>query len=345
MIKIDDHTNTDLDALAVLHYDFLIGTPLVDGINYHATASLIGRIRIQRSIDLAIPDQTRVDFWDYLLNNNFINLKRLIISRPNVLKIIIAEIENICGVGFFSNDIDYERANLTDFGKIVRKVFNYKSYRDDPSCEANCDEFNLIYCPYCNVLETQVITEINGLTGLDEQQALLQLDHFYPQSRHPYFAVSFFNLIPGCSPCNAQLKREKRFDIDTHFNPFHKRLDEYFQFELNNLILNNEADVAIIYSNKQPYTPNTLNDFKVLIRYNNTQKRAVFKMYKAFKNRSLKLRGAVGQIVGLFTIADSKTKILLDNYNVPLNRNEINHVQLGKLKRDIAIQLGIWNIP
>src|SRR5204862_2893 len=127
----------------------------------------------------------------------------------------------------------------------------------------------------------------------------------------------------------------------THFNPFHKRLDEYFQFELNSLILNNETDVTIIYSNRQPYAANSLADFKVLIRYNNAQKRTVFKMYKAFKNRSLKLRGAVGQIVGLFTIAESKTKILLSNYNVPLNRNEINHVQLGKLKRDIAIQLGI----
>jgi hypothetical protein len=70
-----------------------------------------------------------------------------------------------------------------------------------------------------------------------------------------------------------------------------------------------------------------------------------FKMYKAFKHRSPKLRNALGQIVGLFTIADSKTKVLLDNYNVPLNRNEINSVQLGKLKRDIAIQLGILNRP
>jgi hypothetical protein len=68
-------------------------------------------------------------------------------------------------------------------------------------------------------------------------------------------------------------------------------------------------------------------------------------MYKAFKHRSPKLRNALGQIVGLFTIADSKTKVLLDNYNVPLNRNEINSVQLGKLKRDIAIQLGILNRP
>lgn len=345
MIKIDDHTTADLDALAVQHYNYLIGVPLLDGINYHATSSLIGRIRRQRALDVAIPDQTRVDFWDYLLVNNFANLIRVVTSRPAVLKTIITEIENICGVGFFSNDIDYERATLNDFGKIVRTVLNYKSYRDNPECAENCNHFNLLFCPYCNSIEVQVITETNGLTGDAERKALLQLDHFYPQSRHPYFSVSFFNLIPGCMPCNAQIKKEKRFDIDTHFNPFHKRLDEYFEFELSSLVLNKETDVEFILKNKQVYSINAINDFKILIRYNNANKRMAFKMYKAFKHRSLKLRNALGQIVGLFTIADSKTKVLLDNYNVPLNRNEINSVQLGKLKRDIAIQLGILNRP
>jgi hypothetical protein len=269
MIKIDDHTTTDLDALAVQHYNYLIGVPLVDGINYNSTSSLIGRIRRQRALDVAIPDQTRVDFWNYLLDNNFANLIRVVTSRPAVLKTIITEIENICGVGFFSNDIDYERATLNDFGKIVRKVLNYKSYRDDPECEKNCNHFNLLFCPYCNSIEVQVITETNGLTGDAERIALLQLDHFYPQSRHPYFSVSFFNLIPGCSPCNAQIKKEKRFDIDTHFNPFHKRLDEYFEFELSSLVLNKETDVEFILKNKQVHSINAINDFKIFLNIRN----------------------------------------------------------------------------
>lgn len=346
MIKIDDHTAVDLDALAENHYNNLISPLLVNGVDYHATSSLIGRIRVQREIDFAIPNQQRVDFWDYLLDNTFINLKRVITSRPDDLKTIITEIENICGVGFFSNDIDYDRSTLTDFGKVVKTIFNYKSYRDDPECESNCNQFNLAFCPYCNSIETQVITVTTGLTGIPEQQALLQLDHFYPQSRHPYFSLSFFNLIPGCSPCNAQLKREKRFDIDTHFNPFHKRLDEYFQFELKTLILNKDSDVEITYSNKQPYFPYQLVDFKVIERYNNANKRFVFKLFKTFKNHSPKISKSIGQqIKGLFTINESKTKGLLDNYDIPLNRNEINEVRLGKLKRDIAIQLGILINP
>lgn len=347
MIKIDDHTIVDLDALALQHYNYLIGVPLVDGVNYHATASLIGRIRRQRALDAAIPDQTRIDFWDYLLNNNFSNLERVITGRPAILKTIITEVDNICGAGFFSNDIDYDNATLTPFGNIVKDIFNYKLYRSKPECRENCAQFNLSYCPYCNEQVTQVITEVNGLTGEAERLALLQLDHFYPQSRHPYLSVSFFNLIPGCSPCNAQLKLEKKFDTDSHFNPFEKRLDDHFQFRLRTIILSREEDVIISYANRIAYADNALVDFRILQRYENiAHKRVVYKLVKTFKNHSSKINRSISQqIIGLFTINESKTKVLLDDYNVPLNRNQINQVQLGKLKRDIAIQMGLLNNP
>jgi hypothetical protein len=338
MIKIDDHTAVDLDNLAEQHYRNLIGLPLVGGVNYHATASLIGRINKQKLLDNAIPDLQRVAFWDYLLNNG--KLKLLITARPDVLKTIIIEIENQFGINFLSNNNNYDDATLNDFGKIVKKVFNYKLYRKGEICKQNCDQFHLKYCPYCNEHVTPVITNLNGLTGLQETQALFQLDHFYPQSRYPYLAVSFFNLIPGCSPCNAQLKLEKNFDIDTHFNPFHKRLDDYFYFELGNILIQNENDVVIEYSNKSPYPNNAIVDFKIIQRYNDSHKRVVFKFIKAFKNRSPKINKSLSfQIIGLFRDGESETKVLLDNYGVPLTAPEINDVFLGKLKRDIAIQM------
>lgn len=347
MILIDDNTNVNLDTLAEQHYDNLVGPLLANGINYHATASLVQRIRNRRTIDAAIPNLTRVAFWDYLLNNNFTNLKRIIVSRPDVLKTIIADIYNITGAGLFSNDIDYDNATLTEFGGIVKKIFNYKLYRSKQECRDNCNQFNLSYCPYCNEQTTQVITEIDNLTWNAERLALLQLDHFYPQSRHPYFAVSFFNLIPGCSPCNAQLKLEKRFDIDTHFNPFQKRFDDTFNFEVKDLTANTEADIEFEYRNKMPYSNNSIVDFKIMTRYNNVaHRRVALKMLNTFKFHSSKINKSLGQqIIGLFTINESKTRLLLEKYNVPLHQREISHVHLGKLKRDIANQLNILNNP
>lgn len=342
MIKIDDHALTDLDQLALDHYKRLIGTPLLDGVSYHATQSLIGRIRRQRNKDAAIPDQIRVDFWDHLLNNNFDILKQLIIGRPSVLKDLIIEIEDIFGTNLFSNNLSYDKAQLTDFGVIVSNVFNYNLYRSTDVCSDNCDQFNLYYCPYCNEQTIQIITVVAGLTGLARKKALLQLDHFYPQSRHPYLSVSFFNMIPGCAPCNTQLKLEKNFDIASHFNPFDKRLDDFFAFELDSILLQSELDVQFSYVNKSAFPNNAIVDFQIMNRYvNRSHKRMIFNLFQTFKNHSSKVnRSLAAQIKGLFT-TESKKILLLDMYNVPTKRNEINDVQLGKLKRDIAIQLGV----
>jgi len=345
MIKIDDHINVNLDNLAEQHYINRIGVPNADGINYHSTASLIGRIRTQRAADLATPDPTRVSFWDFLLDNNFANLKRIVVSRPNVLKTMITEIEQICGLAFFSVDQNYDSATLTDFGKVVKKVFNYRIYRDGVECSDNYNQLDLCYCPYCNEQVIQVIVNVNGLNGESERRALLQLDHFYPQSRHPYFAVSFFNMIPGCATCNAQLKGEKKFDIDSHFNPFNKRLDDFFRFELDSFLLLTQNDVVINCKNILNYSTNALDDFQILQRYNQnvSHKRMVFYLIQSFKNHSNKINRSIAQqLNGLFT-TESKRKVLLEKYNVPIKQNEISQIQLGKLKRDIVIQMGVLN--
>lgn len=342
MIRIDDHTNINLDTLAEEHYDNRIKPLNADGINYHSAASLIGRIKAQRAADAAIPNQTRVDFWNFLLDNNCTKLKKIIISRPNVLKVIISEIEGVCGVDYFSVDNSYNGATYTEFGKIVKNVFNYDSYRSGTECSIIYNQFNLSFCPYCNEQIVQVVEDVNSLTGEIKKKALLQLDHFYPQSRHPYFAVSFFNMIPGCSVCNAQLKGEKKFDIDSHFNPFDKRLDDYFRFELDSFLLLSPDDVLISFKNILPYADNALADFNILNRYKNlAHKTAVFCLFQYFKYHSKKInRSTAQQFKGLFT-TESKRQVLIRNYNIPINQNQINHVHLGKLKRDILIQMGI----
>lgn len=66
----------------------------------------------------------------------------------------------------------------------------------------------LFVCPYCN----------RNYINCRDQRMGSQLDHFYPKSKYPFFAISLFNLIPSCSVCN-HMKREKAisaspFDLD-----------------------------------------------------------------------------------------------------------------------------------
>jgi hypothetical protein len=343
MIRVDDYAEINLDDLAAEHYRRLVGELLVDGTNYHATSSLVQRIRIRREADIGDAARTRV--WNYLLDNDFQNLRRVVTGRPNELRGIITEIEALNGPQFFATEVNYNNSQLTAFGQIIKTTFNYKRYRNKPDCSYFVGQFNSGHCPYCNenVLHVIELVDEDAEEGEVHRLALLQLDHFYPQSRHPYFGVSFFNLIPGCSVCNAQLKLDKRFDIETHFNPFEKRFDDFFRFKLSTFVLTAEHAVDVQIEKKTEHELNAIDDFQILVRYNElVHRHTIFKLVNTFKNHTRKINSSIArQIVGLFRVNETPLDVLVEAVNVPRERREIHLVQLGKLKRDVLIQMGV----
>jgi hypothetical protein len=342
MILIDSHCHIDLDALAKTHFQELISPQNLDG-SYHDTQSLIGRINSQLKADILIP--VRIKFWNYFLINHHRNLDRITSGRPEILAAIILEIENLVGHNILSNNLSYHQASLTSFGQIVKSVFGYENYRDNGSARKNVKQFNLNYCPYCNKQELESIQRTDRLSGNTRIAALYQLDHFYPRARFPYLAVSFFNLIPGCSPCNAQLKQDKHFNIITHVNPFHKSFNDYFKFKLSKVVVSSLNEVELEIENNRPHSANSIIDFELLQRYNhlNTKKR-VFDQLDALKNRSEAVRKSYrSQIIGLFGKADITNEALLKSQGVPITENEISNYAMGKMKRDICIQLKLIN--
>ena len=79
---------------------------------------------------------------------------------------------------------------------------------------------NINVCPYCN---RQYTFTINSST----RKTRPQFDHFHPKSKHPYLALSFYNLVPSCPICN-HLKGEKDIEI----NPYHKNFGDYYKIKL-----------------------------------------------------------------------------------------------------------------
>ncbi|WP_370391075.1 hypothetical protein [uncultured Winogradskyella sp.] len=340
MILIDSHCNINLDNLAKSHFQELKNPQNNDG-SYHATQSLIGRITQQLQKDLLIP--SRVKFWDFFLKNHYHNLERVITGRPDELSLVISEIEVLIGHNLLSNHIDYNRATLTSFGHIVKSIFGYENYRDNGNAKTNFAKLNLNYCPYCNKQPLEQIKKTDNLTGASRILALHQLDHFYPRARYPYLAVSFFNLIPGCSPCNTDLKLEKDFNIVSHINPFHKSFNDYFRFRLSKVVVNTFNEVELEIDNKKPHSDNSIVDFELLQRYNheNTKKR-IFDQLVALKNRSEGVRKSYkSQFIGLFGQADISNVNLLKSQGVPITVNQISNYEMGKMKRDVCLQLGL----
>lgn len=61
-------------------------------------------------------------------------------------------------------------------------------------------------CPYCNLAYT--FNRGSKTTG--------QLDHFFPESKFPEFAICYYNLIPSCPTCN----RIKSAETGTLVSPY-----------------------------------------------------------------------------------------------------------------------------
>lgn len=113
------------------------------------------------------------------------------------------------------------------FGQIFNYDFNHQGFTKVRSGELaykHAFRLNMPTCPYCNEHFTFTIKNKKSKTRP-------QFDHFISKSDHPYFALSFYNLIPSCSVCNSSLKGKKPFAYSTHIHPFMDSVEGLISFQ------------------------------------------------------------------------------------------------------------------
>lgn len=125
----------------------------------------------------------------------------------------------------------------TEYGKFIsymerryNTVMQYAIEKGRTIGNWLAQELNVNTCPYCN---RQYIFTING-----KKKIRPQFDHFYPKSLYPYFALSFYNLVPCCSICNHTKKDSNRKMIYPYNEGFGDRC--YFKINHKNYILEND---------------------------------------------------------------------------------------------------------
>lgn len=249
MIKIQEHLNREdadafLDGLALKLWSSL-NKRLADDLDYQHY-SLIKRldrliIKINEPNYKAQYANNDIDsfnrqrkFFEYLQRNNNDKLKALIISRPEELLILRNEILDILR----QDDlfvIDGSTKQTTFGALLIDQLFVYDNFRKSSICPELVKDMNLqnAFCPYCNYVRVQVI-DLEGVQNPEIiNRAYLDIDHFHSKSKNPFFALSFFNLIPSCHNCNSTEKRDKDFELNTHSNPFHKSYNSSHKFEID----------------------------------------------------------------------------------------------------------------
>lgn len=107
-----------------------------------------------------------------------------------------------------------------NYDKIYNDFKNFITYYEHfPKMKINdwiIEKTELKVCPYCNI--TYTYSRGNTTTA--------QLDHFFPKSEYPIFALCFYNLIPSCPACN-KLKYD---DVNAMASPYKDKVFENLRF-------------------------------------------------------------------------------------------------------------------
>ena len=125
---------------------------------------------------------------------------------------------------------NYKRLN------ILSKAFGYNEFLTPPdsdwykefcikyktewSSKTLCELLDINVCPYCN--RQYIFTYKKD----EKRQTLAEMDHFFPDSTHPYLSCSLYNLIPSCHTCNHS-KRASEKEI---LYPYEEEFGNNFKF-------------------------------------------------------------------------------------------------------------------
>jgi hypothetical protein len=353
MIKIQEHLNrvdadAYLDALAKSLWESL-NPKLKSGKGYKQT-SLIEKCkkyreqskskayRIKYANNNVNEAKRHKDFFAFLLASNAAQLKRLIISRPNQFATIRTTIYKVLQPSDLFNGIGVNLSQ-TAFGVLLSEtIFNYTALRSSIFCKELFTKIsmNAVSCPYCNDNNLKIV-KIRKTSSKDTKlKAYLDLDHFYSKSVHPYFAVSFFNLIPTCHDCNSGDKGDKPFTIETHVHPYYEAFDDFYRFKISlKALLGDPLDeIAIEKFGLKPLDI-TLDNLQLEARYSVYLSEAE-KLVKFFSDYKAKYVGTPEE--NFFTEA------IFDLKGVPQYKKDILKHQRGKMNRDILRQIDIANV-
>lgn len=236
----------------------------------------------------------RKSIFKFLIKKN----KKILTGIPEDLLCIIRCFE--CILNSYGYDFDSKDDEILDIKEDIKKVYNYRAFTKN-DIKKPWDAYKLAkllsvnVCPYCNRNYTYtVVTNKKNIVRPE-------FDHFYSQSRYPFLALSFFNLVPSCHTCN-HIKRSIDVVGENYHHPytkgFHKEtrftsgitvedflakghkaaitisIDTTHSFNVEcfrlNEIYKHHKDIAIdIFEKSQFYSRKNLDAFKALLNNSN----------------------------------------------------------------------------
>ncbi|WP_333810023.1 HNH endonuclease [Flavobacterium sp.] len=252
------------------------------------------------------------------------SLKNLINLSPNNLVDFVDDLNTT-----LSSFIDTNHDDNT----ILKNIFVSHGYEKGLKKWDFINRIKVNTCPYCN--RNYIYTTSRN------KKIKPEIDHFYPKSKYPQLALSYFNLIPSCKSCNGfGAKEENDPFVKNLKNPY---LLNYNDFELSHKIkniaivnpLSGKSDIEVFFKNS---IPGHLEVFNLKELYELHHDHAIELIIKRNLKYSQKYREYLSSYKGLKFSKSEIDRMILGNYAL---EKEQHKRPLSKLYQDIGKELGL----
>ena len=230
-----------------------------------------------------------------------------------------------------------EKSNITKYKKlhfIIESIFNYEtSFSKKERKYSTYDLANNLAintCVYCNRMYTKTVINPNKLTRPE-------FDHWFPKSKYPLLALSFYNLIPSCHICNSSLKGASNLNLNDYFHPYiddEKIINAEIKFSYYNKSLDTYGFEMKTSSSKGK---NTIDAFKIKEIYE-THEEEIADLRKI---RDIYSESYLRNLSSLYKGIMSPEEVYRLAFGVYLEEAKFEKRPLSKMKKDILIELGI----
>lgn len=253
------------------------------------------------------------------------NMKKVLIGSPEELQTVKNRFTTKKMIASVKKLIRYDAFIDTDEDTTFRFYHAYHF----------AEAINIPTCVYCNRLYTNTIIPTPG-----EYVARATLDHWFPKSKFPLLALSFYNLIPSCNVCNSSVKGNANYTLRDVFHPYHRHsspakvMDFAFSYDLEDHKLANRKLIPKNKFSEKSLQMMKLND---IYQVHNEEIRELIYLKKAYSESYL------ASLKSLLHTSISPEEVYRLAFGVYLEDEHLIKRPLSKLKKDILFGLGILN--
>lgn len=221
-----------------------------------------------------------------------------------------------------------------DSNYILRNIFISHCYNNRSFSKLEfIQKIKIDTCPYCNRNYIYYLSRTCKIKP--------QIDHFFPKSKYPFLAASFYNLIPSCQTCNGfGAKEEKDPLIENLINPYNIDTASFkFSYKIKSMNKTNplldRANIDVKFVNK---IQGHLNVFKLDKLYDLHSDHVLELIIKSKLKYTSKYRKYLRSYRKLIFSNKEIDRMILGNYSA---ENEMHKRPLAKLYQDIGKELGL----